>query len=185
LIARNGEPRCFELITSQKASYGPGGYALVIALPFNCTDWALGERIIVAEPLLSPFRFQKYCVATCQRPGTKSSMRPRPRRDGPLLESRPVSGGHSVASETLSQARSLLCWSWRKAFQWHCTLKKSCFRSTRYPALDPPAASERMSAQAAAYRLLKPRIINDIQTSRYLVTSKTMLSRIRKFSASY
>jgi hypothetical protein len=35
-----------------------------------------------------------------------------------------------------------------------------------------------MPAQAAPYRLFKPRIINDFQAAKYLVTSKTMLSRI-------
>jgi hypothetical protein len=35
-----------------------------------------------------------------------------------------------------------------------------------------------MPAQAAAYRLFKLLIINDFQASKYLVTSKTRLSRI-------
>jgi hypothetical protein len=48
----------------------------------------------------------------------------------------------------------------------------------RFGCVDPPASSERMPALAAAYRLFKPRIINDFQAAKCLVTSKTMLSRI-------
>jgi hypothetical protein len=38
-------------------------------------------------------------------------------------------------------------------------------------------AGFQVPAQAAAYRLFKPRIINDFKASKYLVTSKTVLPR--------
>ena len=48
----------------------------------------------------------------------------------------------------------------------------------RFGCVDPQESEERMPARATAYRLFKVLIIKDFQASKYLVTSKTRLSRI-------